>query len=70
MFPIVELDAQSVVRAPAGKTCAEAARLPMNGLAARRSLDLLELSPGRVIAVTGAAGAYGATSSRSPKPKD
>jgi NADPH:quinone reductase-like Zn-dependent oxidoreductase len=31
----------------------------MNGLTARRSLDLLELSPGQVIAVTGAAGAYG-----------
>jgi NADPH:quinone reductase len=33
--------------------------LPMNGLTARQSLDLLELSPGQVIAVTGAAGAYG-----------
>jgi NADPH2:quinone reductase len=53
------LDARSVVRAPAGKTHAEAATLPMNGLTARRSLDLLKLSPGQVIAVTGAAGAYG-----------
>ena len=31
----------------------------MNGLTARRSLDLLALSPGQTIAVTGAAGAYG-----------
>jgi NADPH:quinone reductase len=53
------LDARSVVRAPAGKTHAEAATLPMNGLTARLSLDLLKLSPGQVIAVTGAAGAYG-----------
>lgn len=31
----------------------------MNGLTARRSLDLLELQPGQILAVTGAAGAYG-----------
>jgi NADPH:quinone reductase len=31
----------------------------MNGLTARQSLDLLKLSPGQVIAVIGAAGAYG-----------
>jgi NADPH:quinone reductase-like Zn-dependent oxidoreductase len=37
----------------------EAATLPMNGLTARLSLDLLKLSAGQVIAVTGAAGAYG-----------
>jgi NADPH:quinone reductase-like Zn-dependent oxidoreductase len=55
----IVLDARSVVRAPAGKTHAEAASLPMNGLTARQSLDLLKLSPGQVIAVTGAAGAYG-----------
>jgi len=55
----IVLDARSVVRAPAGKTHAEAASLPMNGLTARLSLDLLALSPGQVIAVTGAAGAYG-----------
>jgi len=47
------------VRALAGKTHAEAATLPMNGLTARQSLDLLKLSPGQVVAVTGAAGAYG-----------
>lgn len=55
----IALDARSVVRAPAGKSHAEAATLPMNGLTARLSLDLLKLSPGQVIAVTGAAGAYG-----------
>jgi len=55
----IVLDARSVARAPAGKTHVEAATLPMNGLTARQSLDLLRLSPGQVIAVTGAAGAYG-----------
>ena len=55
----IALDARSVVRAPAGNTYAEAATLPMNGLTARLSVDLLKLSPGQVIAVTGAAGAYG-----------
>jgi NADPH:quinone reductase-like Zn-dependent oxidoreductase len=55
----IVLDARSVVRAPVGKTHAEAATLPMNGLTARQSLDLLKLSPGQVLAVTGAAGAYG-----------
>ncbi|MEZ5264809.1 MAG: NADP-dependent oxidoreductase [Acidimicrobiia bacterium] len=53
------LPAQSVTRAPAGAGHAEAATLPMNGLTARRSLDLLGLRPGQVLAVTGAAGAYG-----------
>lgn len=51
--------AASVARAPAGSSHAEAATLPMNGLTARLSLDLLALAPGQVLAVTGAAGAYG-----------
>jgi NADPH:quinone reductase-like Zn-dependent oxidoreductase len=55
----IVLDARSVVRAPAGRSHAEAATLPMNGLTARLSLDLLKLSPGQVIGVTGAAGAFG-----------
>ena len=55
----IVLDARSVVLAPAGKTHAQAATLPRNGLTARLSLDLLKLSPGQVLAVTGAAGAYG-----------
>jgi NADPH:quinone reductase len=53
------LDARSVVLAPKGKSHAEAASLPMNGLTARQTLDKLGLKAGQVIAVTGAAGAYG-----------
>lgn len=55
----VVLPAHSVTRAPAGSSHAEAATLPMNGLTARMSLDLLKLSPGKTLAVTGSAGAYG-----------
>jgi NADPH:quinone reductase-like Zn-dependent oxidoreductase len=55
----IVLDARSVVRAPLGMTHAEAATLPMNGMTGRMSLDLLKLSAGQVLAVTGAAGAYG-----------
>lgn len=55
----IVLPARSVARAPAGSTHAEACTLPMNGLTARQSLDLLGLQPGQVLAVTGAAGAYG-----------
>jgi len=55
----IVLNARSVVRAPEGKTHVEACTLPMNGLTARLSLDLLGLSSGQTIAVTGAAGAYG-----------
>lgn len=55
----IVFDARSVVRAPAGAQHTEACTLPMNGLTARRSLDLLKLSAGQVVAVTGAAGAFG-----------
>ncbi len=55
----IVLPAESVTRAPAGRSHAEAATLPMNGLTARLSLDLLGLQPGQTLAVTGAAGAYG-----------
>jgi NADPH:quinone reductase-like Zn-dependent oxidoreductase len=55
----IVLDARAVVPAPAGATHVEACTLPMNGLTARQSLDLLGLSPGQTLAVTGAAGAYG-----------
>lgn len=37
----------------------DAATIPMNGLTARRALDLLALQPGQTLAVTGAAGAVG-----------
>jgi NADPH:quinone reductase len=49
----------SVAHAPAGTTHAQAATLPMNGLTARRALDLLALPAGATLAVTGAAGAFG-----------
>lgn len=53
------LPAESVVRIPNGASDIEAATLPMNGLTARAALDQLELRPGQVLAVTGAAGAFG-----------
>lgn len=53
------LDARAVVPAPAGTSHVEACTLPMNGLTATLSLDLLGLSAGQTLAVTGAAGAYG-----------
>ena len=55
----IVLDQRAVVPAPAGTTHVQACSLPMNGLTARQSLDLLNLSTGQVLAVTGAAGAYG-----------
>ena len=55
----IVLDQRAVVKAPVGASHAEACTLPMNGLTARLSLDLLDLSPGQVIAVTGGPGAYG-----------
>ena len=55
----IVLAASAVVPAPAGTTHAEACTLPMNGLTARLSLDLLDLRAGDSLAVTGAAGAYG-----------
>jgi NADPH:quinone reductase-like Zn-dependent oxidoreductase len=53
------VDADQVTHAPAGSTHAEAATLPMNGLTARRALDVLGLAPGETVAITGAAGAVG-----------
>jgi NADPH2:quinone reductase len=55
----IVLPADSVVRAPKNADDVAAATLPMNGLTARLSLDYLDLQPGQVLAVTGAAGAYG-----------
>mgnify|MGYP001994257571 FL=1 len=55
----IVLEARAVVLAPAGTTHVEACTLPMNGLTARQSLDLLNLEAGQTLAVTGAAGAYG-----------
>lgn len=53
------LPAESVARIPRGATLVEASTLPMNGLTARLALDTLALPPGALIAVTGAAGAFG-----------
>jgi NADPH:quinone reductase len=55
----VVVPADSVARIPAGASLAEASTLPMNGLTARATLDALALPAGAVLAVTGAAGAYG-----------
>ncbi len=51
--------ARSVTRVPKNASDGEAATLPMNGLTARFALDSLQLQPGQVLAVTGAAGAFG-----------
>jgi NADPH:quinone reductase len=53
------LPADWVAPAPSGASHAEAAALPMNGLTARLAVDVLGLSPGQVLAVTGAAGSVG-----------
>jgi NADPH:quinone reductase len=55
----VVVPAESATLIPDGATYAEASTLPMNGLTAQLTLDLLALEPGRTLAVTGAAGAYG-----------
>jgi NADPH:quinone reductase-like Zn-dependent oxidoreductase len=55
----IAVAADQVSAAPQGSSHAEAATLPMNGLTARRALDVLNLAPGETLAVTGAAGAVG-----------
>lgn len=55
----VVLDAAAVAPAPDGLTAVEAATLPLNGLTAAQSLDLIELSEGDTLLVTGATGAVG-----------
>jgi NADPH2:quinone reductase len=55
----IVLPGNSVVRAPAGTDAVAASTLPMNALTARLALDQLGLQPGQVLAVTGAAGAFG-----------
>lgn len=55
----VVVDADQVTLAPVGSSHAEAATLPMNGLTARRALDVVNVAPGGTVAVTGAAGAVG-----------
>lgn len=55
----IVLPAASVTGVPAGVDDVAAATLPMNGLTAVQALDKLGLAPGQVLAVTGAAGAFG-----------
>jgi NADPH:quinone reductase len=55
----IVLPARSIARVPAGASDAAASTLPMNGLTARLALDRMALQPGQVLAVTGAAGAFG-----------
>jgi NADPH:quinone reductase-like Zn-dependent oxidoreductase len=55
----VVVPSESVVRAPATASDAEAATLLMNGLTARLALSQLALEPGQTLAVTGAVGAVG-----------
>ncbi|PXX69229.1 NADPH:quinone reductase-like Zn-dependent oxidoreductase [Nocardia tenerifensis] len=55
----VVLDAAAVAAAPTGLSPVEAATLPLNGLTAAQSLDLLDLSEDDTLLVTGATGAVG-----------
>ena len=55
----IVLEQRAVANAPAGLSFVQACTLPMNGLTAMQSLDLLGLTAGQTLAVTGAAGAYG-----------
>ena len=52
---------------PSGLDLATAATVPLNGLAAAQLVDLLGDGRGRSLLVTGAAGAVGGMSSRSPR---
>ncbi len=55
----VVLDAADVAPAPAGVDSAAASTIPLNGLTAIQALDLLGLTAGQTILVTGAAGGLG-----------
>jgi NADPH:quinone reductase len=56
---LLVLPAASVVPTPDGATLPQAATLPMNGLTALRGLDMLGLSGGETLAVSGGAGLLG-----------
>jgi NADPH:quinone reductase len=49
----------SIARIPAGTSLEEASTVPMNGLTATQILELMELRPGQIVAVTGSAGTLG-----------
>lgn len=52
-------DADSLAGIPEGRSLEEASTLPMNGLTALQALEKLDLEPGQVLGVTGAAGTLG-----------
>jgi NADPH:quinone reductase-like Zn-dependent oxidoreductase len=56
---LVALDAEQVAHAPATASLAEAATIPLAGLTALQTWNVLDLSPGDRVLVTGAAGAIG-----------
>lgn len=56
---LVVVAASSVVAVPAGVGTAVAASVPLAGLTARQSLDLLDVHAGQRVLVTGASGAVG-----------
>jgi NADPH:quinone reductase len=56
---LVVVSARSVARLPRDTDFVHAATLPMNGLTALLAVDLLQLSPGDSVLVTGGAGAVG-----------
>ena len=53
---LLVVPASSVAPVPAGASLAEASTLPMNGLTALRGLELLDLSAGETLLVSGGAG--------------
>src|SRR4051795_5414061 len=53
---LLVVPAASVVAIPGGATLAQASTLPMNGLTARLALDLIKMSAGERLAVSGGAG--------------
>lgn len=55
----VVLDTEAIASAPRSVSPVEAATIPLNGLTAAQALDLLALSQGHWLLVTGAAGALG-----------
>lgn len=55
----VVVDANSVAKVPATADAVHASTLPLNALTAAQALDLLELTDGQSLLVTGAAGAVG-----------
>jgi NADPH:quinone reductase-like Zn-dependent oxidoreductase len=53
---LLVVPAASVVPIPKGATLAQASTLPMNGLTALLALDLMKLSTGQMLAISGGAG--------------